>query len=337
MKEQVINKKTILVGFYIFMSLSINSQTDTTRIRPTDPLAIKDNQVKNNLLDFLVSDTLYYDFRVHDIYKIRNGQIVMVSTNIDSFGVLVFVITAKEDRMNIRKIKRKDILSMKLTRYFETPLVATIKYIPIYDVMLGKKTMNILSTGACNYLFTTPNLKGLHYIDSNTVEKEKSTINEKKKDIDSVVCHFVQSITFDKDTIAAINYVDTSEIKKSLRQYSYSSGPSFYEKRLPPKKMPYLEWSNLDVDKHNFNSIFWGMLRKDYYLPKQKLDYPDFNLLCEDITTELLYYSKNIYTVRVKWKLPNMEKKYIAIISIQEKKGKYKVIGFNKRIYGLHY
>jgi hypothetical protein len=51
----------------------------------------------------------------------------------------------------------------------------------------------------------------------------------------------------------------------------------------------------------------------------------------KDIKTELLYTSNDLYTIRVKWKIPEFKDDIVAILSLISKENSFKIVGFNKK------
>jgi len=320
----------VLISNPIFSQNLQDRRDFEKKMLPKDPLEPEKPLIWNNSIDFLINDSLYYDVKIRNIHSLKNGYLINANTNTDDYSGYITIFTAKEKERNCQKIEVGNTYKMQLMRYYEIPTIKSNEAILIYDVMLGKNTMNILSTVCYNYFLVTHNLKGLCYIDSAIVENEKKTIEFKETAIREIAYNFVNYITFEYDTAIVPKYMDIRQIKRSLCNHSQY----FYKNKIdkecpPPRRMPTNKPAILFL---KFNTIFNHILKEDYYLPKKKTTYPDYHLSKENINTKILYYSikDNIYTVRIKWRLPKMSHDYVVIVSMKEYKNGFKIIGFNK-------
>jgi len=241
------------------------------------------------------------------------------------------VISKKEKNTNPIEIGKS--YKFKLLRYFENQLSVNIEYKEIYDVMLGAKTIGILSLGWFNYLFVSPNLNSLNYIDSLNVDIIEKNIKKKDERLQKFICDFLKTISFNEYSNNLRGYVDSSLLMASLKTYSIygivKSPTDIANRKIvqPPRRIPYLNWERYNIDDKNFNSLFWGMLENFYNLPIK--DNPiDFD--CKEVHIKTLYFYNDISTIRIKWKLPSKETEYVAIVSIREFEQTFKIIGFNK-------
>lgn len=252
---------------------------------------------------FLYSDSVYYDCMVCRIDEYNEGYGILVSSNIEDIPVF----SAKNKSTYKHRIKIGKSYKMKLIRYFERPIIRSIEYKHIYNIMLGAKTINVLSTGQFSYLFISPNINGLSYFEPKIVDSLELIKKQKETEMTSFLYDFIISISNEIDSLQLINYVDTLEVSKSLKKYSgYYYQESLYEEfKRPPKKIDYLQWSNLKIDDSRFESLFWGMLSYYYRLPKETISFEDKNNVFKSIKVKVLYFCDDISTVRVKWSIPD--------------------------------
>lgn len=335
----------IFVLFYYNQAFSQNTNVDNSNSYITinnvmyhkdsinfryDVLDTGFRQIVNNDLSFLIEEGNYYDFKVYKISKRSNSYFINASTVINDTIVLVDIITFNRnwDNKNKNKIRPGKYYKIKLQRYFKNPLYNGIEYKPIYNVMLGKEAIGVLSTGYIDYLFVSQNLSGLNYADSSqiiNIEKDKLKYEEK---IHTFLFQVVKSITFAEDSSLLINYIDSIQIKESLRTYPITVlggfSPSEPISNYQPKKIPKEIWFNIDTN--SFNTWFWQVLKENYRLPQSN---NKNNFQNDDVETDILYLQNDIFTVRVKWSIPSSNEVFNAVFIIK-KESDFKVIGFNR-------
>ncbi|MDD4208991.1 MAG: hypothetical protein PHI52_01495 [Bacteroidales bacterium] len=306
---------------------------DSVVVTPFDSLDLVNQQITNNDFAFLINDSTYYDCKVLKISKLSEGYTIRFGLKIGWRDVYAQVVTTNEKNKHFKKIKVGNTYKMKLKRYFNYPLHRAIEYPLIYDVMLGKTINGVLSTGLFCYLFVSPNLDGLYYIDSNNIDKMGKEIELEKKYIQDFVYRFVNTITFKKDSTNLSYFIDSTLIVKSLRkhrQYLNNRGYDFNIYKIP-KQVPFRKWALDKIDTSNFTSFFWGILKVDYQLPIYIDSCLNYEINKNDILIDILYYKYPLYTVRVKWNNPIKKINYIVIVTIKEDDYKFKIIGFNQK------
>lgn len=334
--------KNIIIFLVSIFTIGFSySQADIQNIKsgrnklPKDSLNNGCAQIQNFRLDFLVENDKYYDFRILNISENNGGYIVEADTYIDSFRVEVIILTSKKSyTTRSLKIKQSQKYRLALKRYFEIPVFAGVENTPINDVLLGTHIHSIVTIGNFNYLFTSLNLDGLEYIDSSKTIPLFQKYYDNKTDIQDVVYSFINQITYELKNCNIIDYVDTFQLKRNLKHYStdfyfnlYVNEQNYY---YSPKNIKKFPWKSYNVNPDVFNSVFWFMIKYYYNLPlisestKGKIE-------SKDIKTELLYTSNDLYTIRVKWKIPEFKDDIVAILSLISKENSFKIVGFNKK------
>lgn len=328
--------KVIILIFIIQNQLNLFSQVKVNDSIPIDPLLPKSVQIRINDFDFLIKENVYYDFFVSQIRPLNEGYLIECQTIIDTYKVYAHIITTKNSFFSRgRRIKKNHTYSLCLKKYFEKPSLPGIEISKIHDVMLGENTICVYSTGLFNYLHTSFNLEGLTYIDLNQIKKKIERFENEKFDFDEIVCQFVNKISYNDNENIMFQIVDTNQILKSLKKFNcsvFGRSPSFYltDDLYPPSKGKPVNWyRSYKINSYEFNDMFWAMLKEDYELPKIKQNEKD-SILCKDISIELLYLNKNVFTIRVKWKIPNIKNEYVAVLNIKKIENKYLITGFNK-------
>ena len=149
--------------------------------------------------------------------------------------------------------------------------------------MLGTKTVGILSLGWFNYLFVTPNLNSLNYVDSLNVDNIEKNLKRKDEKLHKFLCGFIKSISFNEYSYNLKNYVDTALLMASLKTYFTPiivKSPSDITNRKivqPPRRIPYLKWERFKIDDKKFDywdrricgfsfmRLYFGKRRRSYW------------------------------------------------------------------------
>lgn len=331
--------KVIILFFIIQNQLNVFSQVKINDSIPVDPLIPKSVQIRINNFDFLIKENVYYNFFVSQIRPLNEGYLIECQTIIDTYKVYVYIITNKNSIFSKgKKIKKYHTYSLCLKKYFEKPSLPGIEISKIHDVMLGENTICVYSTGLFNYLHTSFNLEGLTYLDSNQVKKKIERFENAKSDFDKIVCQFVNKISYNDNNNLLFQILDTNQLIKCFKKYNWSvfgRSPSFYltDDPYPPSKKDPVNWvRSYKINSFEFNDMFWAMLKEDYKLPKIKQNEKD-SILCKDISIELLFLNIDIFTIRIKWNIPNIKNEYVAVLNIKKIENKYLISGFNKVYY----
>jgi hypothetical protein len=279
-----------------------------------------------NTFSFLIKENVYYKFKVIRVDYLNNGFGVLVSTKIDGRFVTAYVATFNAGRMpKTRKIKRGNCYNMKLVRYTKRPIIRSIEYPQIYDVLLHNTIIPVMSIGTITHLFISDNVIGLNYIDSckaKVVEKHKL---EAKEEIKEIVISFIQKVLIERDTASLLNMVDTMLLKNSLMNLSWHVGPSMIRStfKRPPKDLPkYFEIKKCEC---SFIELFFGIINTGIFDK-----YYRNHLSIENTIVDVLYYHNGFYTVRAFWKyneLPSFGMVCFSIIKVNED---FKISGMTK-------
>lgn len=350
MRTNILFLYGIIFSLCLSVNVSAQNYVDTFPKDPLDSIWDYRASIINTDLSFLIEEDSCYDFCVMKIYSLPSGYIILTKSQINNYNVWAYIVTPKKcpDIKYIQKrIKRGENYKLHLRRYFLLPAQAGIEYGITVDVMLGKKTIGINENGYYSYLFTSFDIEGLYQIKSKEILRRKLKFKEEESKIKNSIVPFLEHISYGIQSHNLYNIMDTLQIKRSLNRYGFGVwGRSPFDLDYPEKKYKWsldypvkkYDWRKRDkINPKNFQEIFWTMLEKHYCLP---IDYQvkDSNFLYSNIQLKLLYYSNpNIYTVQVIWKLPNVNKTFIAILNVQKKKNVYKIIGFNRAYdgYGL--
>ncbi|MDR2980224.1 MAG: hypothetical protein LBV02_07285 [Bacteroidales bacterium] len=304
--------------------------------------------VRNYDLSFLLQEDSCYDFKITGIKSLPEGYIMQARTCVDSLNVRAYLVTPKGYPIKSvqKRIKRGKNYRLHLRRYFLLPARVGIEAGSTVDVMLGNKVISINENGEYTYLFTSLDMEGLYQIKSRDVAVKKQKFQKEEANLKNNILPFLEYVSWGVQPNNLLDIIDTTQVKRSLRKYGkhyWSRHPSDiyhperrYEWQLdhPVEKHDWRYWDS--INPKNYDEVFWRMLKRDYHLPLTVQD------VCRDslyssIKLKLLYYSKpNIYTVQVAWKIPNVNKTYVAILNIQRKEDAYKVIGFNRAYGGYH-
>ena len=223
-------KKTIFV--FVFLTLSIQTfsqieikerfdkvcryvyiQKDSNTII-YDPLDTLFQQIINNDFAFLFSDTTFYNCKIERIDAYNEGYGVLVSSIIDSIPVRGYIISAKNKDSKKGRIKVGKYYKMKLIRYFEKPLHRPIHGKKVHDVLLGLNLIPVLSTGSFCYIFVSPSLNGLSYIDTLKVDYIEIFKKKKEEELRSFIKRFITSISNTSDTNQLFNLVEIESLMK---------------------------------------------------------------------------------------------------------------------------
>jgi hypothetical protein len=314
-------------GNYIYIQ-----KDSVTRIY--DPLDTATGaQRTNNDFAFLFSDTVFYDCKVRGIDEFNEGYGFNVESKIDGIPVWGYIVTAKNKSTKGKKIKsgNRHSYKLKLIRYFEKPLIRPIERRPIYDVLLDTSVIGVLSTGSFCYLFVSPSIDGLTYIEPEKADSIENVKRQKEKELLPFIRDFITSISNINDSALAVNYIDTVILLNLLKKYSgiCPSGGMNAKLIRPPREIIPRNWSNFKFDDSKCNLLFWSVLHYFYKLPKENTFFADKEAFLNSIKIKVLYCTADIATVRVKWSIAKQKNEYVAELSIKGSLGNYKVVGFN--------
>jgi hypothetical protein len=273
---------------------------------------------------------------VRGIDEFNEGYGLDVESKIDGIPVWGYIVTTKNKSTKGKKIKsgNRHSYKLKLIQYFEKPLIRTIERRPIYDVLLDTSVIGVLSTGSFCYLFVSPSIDGLTYIEPVKVDSVENMKRQKERELLPFVRDFITSISNEKDSAFAINYIDTVILLKMLKKYSgiCPSGGMNAKLIRPPREIIPRNWSNFKFDDSKCNLLFWSIIHYYYKLPNENTFFADKEAFLNSIKIKVLYYNADFVTVRVKWSFAKQKREYVAEISIKGILGNYKVIGFNKSV-----
>jgi hypothetical protein len=303
-----------------------------------DPWDIGTKQIYVRNFAFLVDDSSYHTYLLTNIWKIKGGYFFTLHTKLYDTLVQVNVISIKQkgDVFLDRKVKVGQQLSLKLIRYFDRPLIRSIEYPPTYNVMMGIRSVGILSNRGITYLFVSKNLRGLSYLDSIHLTNEENIIIREQDSLNAFLLQVVQRISYKEISASLILDMDTTSVKKSIRSYRSSAqlpkglGLADYMNIVSPiKKMNSYRWKYYKIKTSSIQLWFWGIINEFYALPK---DYTDTNksFPINNFEIKIVHLYKDVFTIRVRWSLPfENEKSYCAFFSIKKQDDKFKIIGFN--------
>ncbi len=183
----------------------IQKDSNTIILDPLDTLHWQ--QIINDDFAFLYSDSVYYDCKVLRIDDFKEGYGVLVGSKIDNIPVRGYVITTNSNISKNKKIRVGRKYKMKLKRYFEKPVSRPIEGRSAYDVLIDTNVISVFSTGSFCYLFVSPNLIGLSYIEP--LQSDSIEFIKKKKEIElsPFIYEFINSISNKKDTSLLKQYV----------------------------------------------------------------------------------------------------------------------------------
>lgn len=281
-----------------------------------------------NTFSFLIKEDVYYKFKIIRIDYLNNGFGVLMSTKIDGRFVTAYVVTLNAGKMpKTKKIKRGNCYNMKLIRYTKRPIIRSIEYPQIYDVLLHNTIIPVMSIGTITHLFISDNVIGLNYIDSSKAKVFEKHKLEAKEEIKEIVVSFIQKVLIERDTAFLLKMADTVLLKKSILDVSWTVGPSMIRStfKRPPKDLPKYFESN-EEDKYSFVETFWFVVDRASGFTKYYKKYYSI----ENTIVDVLYYHNGFYTVRAFWKyneLPYFGMIYFSIIKVNEG---FKISGMTK-------
>lgn len=336
----------IKIGIFFLLLLGANSQNiikiddDYIAVNNTvmhkdslccTPYDIEDStysQYLINTFSFLIKEDVYYKFKVIRVDYLNNGFGVLMSTKIDGRIVTAYVVTLNAGRMpKTRKIKRGNCYNMKLVRYTKRPIIRSIEYPQIYDVLLHNTIIPVMSIGTITHLFISDNVIGLNYIDSSKAKVFEKHKLEAKEEIKEIVISFIQKVVIERDTASLLNMADTVLLKKSILDVSWTVGPSMIRStfKRPPKDLPKYFESN-EEDKYSFVETFWFVVDRASGFTKYYKKYYSI----ENTIVDVLYYHNGFYTVRAFWKYNELPYFGVVYFSMKRENDGYKISGMTK-------
>jgi hypothetical protein len=303
-----------------------------------DPWDVGYNQIYVRNFAFLVDDTSYHTYLLTNIWRIKGGYFLTLHTKLYDTLVQVNVISIKQkgDVFRNRKVKVDQQLSLKLTRYFDRPLIRSIEYPPTYNVMMGIRSVGVLSNRGITYLFVSKNLRGLSYVDSIQLINEENMIIREQDNLKAFLLQVVQRMSYKEISDSLIFDMDTTSIKKSIRSYRSSAqlpkglGLADYMNIVKPiRKMNSYKWKYYKINTSFIQLWFWGIINEFYALPKNHTD-TNKSFPINNFEIKVVHLYKDVFTIRVRWSLPFEDKKsYCAFFSIKKQDDRFKIVGFN--------
>lgn len=296
---------------------------------------------------FMIKEDSSYSVTVESIITFKEGYLIKGTTLCNGEQVEIIIVSPKLQIFNAdykQKIKKGDVVSLRLHRYFFVPACITCDDVFPIDVMLGGKTIGINQDGRFSYLFATNDLVGL-YLKIETVKDNQIRLIKMDKDaIGQCVYSFVHYFIYE-DRLDPAPFLDTLKLKKSLQKYSeYTNGRVPYEtykrnqrkwhKGTFDKMPPYYHWKQWDgIDQNRFDEIFWQARKgcRFYNLKPIKSDSTLKEVFYKDMRIKILYCNYNeIYTIQIFANIPETGDSFVAIVDIQKYGNEFKVIGLNK-------
>jgi hypothetical protein len=299
-------------------------------------VGIKQIYVKN--FSFLVDDFSYHTYLLTNIWRIKGGYFLTLHTKLYDTLVQVNVISIKQtgDAFRGRKVKIGQQLSLKLTRYFDRPFLRSIEYPPTYNIMMGIRSVGILSDSRITYLFVSKNLRGLSYVDSIHLINEENTIIQEQDSLKTFLLQVVQKMSYKEISASLIFDMDTALVKRSIRSYRSSARlpkglglADYMNINRPIRKMNSYRWKYYKIKTSSIQLWFWGIINEFYALPQNHTD-TNKSFPINNFEMKIVHFYKDVFTIRVRWSLPFGNKKsYCAFFSIKKRDSKFKIVGFN--------
>lgn len=225
---------------------------------------------------------------------------------------------------------------MCLKRYNIIPARVAIESIDVSDFLLGGKIISVNEDGTYKYMFCSPLLSGIYLKKIKKIEEERSSFSKDSLNIIGFMNKLIGIINENYTQTELYSIVDTSSIKKTMRQYGifcqgrkpgdllqYNTNKYPWSITQSPKKY----YSKRQMRQNNTYQLFREMLHKEYHLPDIKKDKNTVNI--KDM--QMLYAcDTSLYTVRLVWENVSIRKKYVIICDIKKTSSGFVLTGINK-------
>ncbi len=325
--------KFIFCSFlFVFLFVVLKAQITDINSTPKDSLLFFGSQIRNNSFAFLIKEDTPYLCYINSIINLKNGYLINVQTKIDTFSINLNIVTTKKSNSNLnRKIKKNNSYYFTLKRYFEYPILVGFNFTRNKNLLIGDKMVHVAAKGSFHYIFISEELDGLEYLDSLEIYNRNRAYNNNKHSIDTLILKFLNIISNSQIFDSISNVVDTNSAKRMFHQYCISFGKrkmknSYnYCDMLPDYKIKIQNWTDLGVNPNSIKELINYELKYTYNYPiKEK------NVNCVVIDQKILNTTQDqLYTIRVKWKIDEIDSFYYIILTIKQIDNKFIIIGIN--------
>ena len=297
-----------------------------------DPFALQPGLREHYNLSFLINEDTLYCFEIIDVFKRKEGRIIKSCTIIDSLFVHAYILVPNEKWGDFH-MKRGEKYKMSVRRYFFMPEMSAYykyfigEYYAVSDVVTGNITWPFSRNGVFSYLFVIS--------PEENVRQEFLENVTYKSALHDCLRPFVSYLTYGADEFV-FDYLDTLSMKKCFQRYGCVISEMVMgvwlteKKRLDQPKSAIVQqkgyWKN---EKNSFEDFFHDV-QKTYGLPIKRSE-ADSLFYIDSLYAKLLYYGpRDTYTFQVFWKERKTGKKFVAVVNLQFKQNRFKIIGINK-------
>jgi len=281
---------------------------------------------------YLIQNDSLYTVIVDDILKFRDAMCLIGKVQIDGKNVTFPIITTSRSKKIGEKIRKGHSYTIHLHRYFIIPSCGFDQMGLTVDIQIGGRIIT-LCDGLFSYWFTSPDLEGCQLLSEDLYKQKKWSYIEHSDTLARLSEQFVQYLA-NIDSSELPYFVDSVRLKSTFlhpapHNWSLTKSQISIRDFLIPHEVRFRSTHTSD---NTFNQCFKLFLNENYSFTKYSQNHIRF------VETSLLDYSilERIYTLQIIWEIKSISKIFVTILSIQEKDGKFMIIGLNRSYYGYH-
>lgn len=294
----------------------------------------------------LIAEDQYYDaevFRIRKIFasnnflnlrKTNKGYIISFMVKMsDSTYAFPCVISSNMpfNKEKFKPLKIGDKVRLKFIDYFDHLILNSLEYKYVYDILIGTNTIHYVAGVNCfisNRIFVSPNINGLSYVDSVSLENRNLVFEEDRLGYEQTICKFLNSMYC--SSVSFFDIVDTNLVKKSFFSLSSisirTSLNSKYNTRMYCNKLKYpgyyFDWTELTPPNPNFEQLFRAMTKYFYKVENNEDCIQKFKR--EDLIIKVLRFWDNELTASVIWK--HDDKFNRMFFTVRKTESKFKIV-----------
>ncbi len=285
-----------------------------------------------------VKENHYYDCLVKEVVPIKGGYVIeawALGVIKHPIRVPIFIVTSSKNKYyDGEKIKVGNKYMLRFTLYNELTPISGIEYGTNLDILIGKDILTVSSNDRMKHFFICHD-----FVEKKTkldkIENGDLYLRIGQKDIEALLEIFLKYICCDGQTIVSNQFMDTVQIKESLKEWSHPSYskmkrnyyPQYY--RVQKVKDKY-HWEQYDSYKGSIDKTPLHLLLKDYMLAHE----PGIENICDirpyQLTMKILFYREDICTFRLSWDFEYTQHKCLIEMTIQNLKGCWKIVALNR-------
>jgi len=284
-----------------------------------------------------VKENNYYDCLIQEILPIKGGYVIEAL----ALGVIkspvrvpIYIVTSSKNMyFKGRRIKKGNRYDLKFILYNSHAPTSGMEFGTNIDILIGKDILTVSCNERIKHLFVCND-----FTDKKTrfswQDNEEKISETEQENIKNSLVNFLRFVLCDEQTIVSDHFMDTVQIKKSLKKWSHPFYSKMKKNYYPQqhrvvKSKDAFHWKQYDSFRISIDNTPLRLLLKEYIQKKE----PNMKNICDtEISTirmKTIYFREFIHTYRLSWVSPNKQE-CILEITVQNTGTCWKIIAINR-------